>query len=329
MKATGTSSMRGMAHKVWRFLLSSKIRLFVYLFVLFIVTMVGYDWYRAYRQRVAIERLRAKGVTVDGRYIPGATWSQFLAGRAPLFRLSPSLRYRVSTARSQLSKREFLDLIPHLRACSGLSVMEPADDDMVRSLCWLKKLEGLSLVRSSVTDEGLSYLTSLPLLHRLSLVGTRITTAGLKKLSRLPSLRWLDLSDVTISDWDALADFESLHFLRIKSSTLDDEGLRQLAHGMKQRGAKRFGTLRLDVHLAGAPITDEGLKALATIGTLMSLRIDGTEITEAGLLELAKAPMLRNIVIWNGKLTREGVEKLAKARPKLHVGFNGKQVQAP
>jgi hypothetical protein len=44
-----------------------------------------------------------------------------------------------------------------------------------------------------------------------------------------------------------------------------------------------------DLHLAGSPLTDAGLKQLHSLGSLTQIYLAGTKISDAGLMEFKKA----------------------------------------
>jgi hypothetical protein len=118
-------------------------------------------------------------------------------------------------------------------------------------------LDGLSLERTNIGDEGLSYLVDFDQLARLDISGTEVTDDGLQHLSRLGNLKVLVLSDCRISD----------------------QGLRHLQY------LKNLEILTLD----GTDVTDEGLKHLRSLKNLKDLSLSNTGVTDEGCAELLKA----------------------------------------
>ncbi len=68
------------------------------------------------------------------------------------------------------------------------------DDAFIERLTAIKTIRALNLTQTSITDQSLVHLQTLPNLEVLSLVGTSVTDDAIGQLPTLTNLRWLDLS---------------------------------------------------------------------------------------------------------------------------------------
>ena len=71
--------------------------------------------------------------------------------------------------------------------------------------------------------------------------------------------------------------------------------------------------------MAFVRITDAGLKEVAKLEQLKSLRIEGTQISDSGLKEVAKLKHLTGLNLAGTKVTKPAVADLKKALPKLKI----------
>ncbi len=94
---------------------------------------------------------------------------------------------------------------------------------------------------------------------------------------------------------------------------MTDAGLKQLA------GLKSLQSLRL----GGEQVTDFGLRELARLPSLQTLSLGFTEVTDIGLRELAGLQSLQTLNLLNNKrVTPAGVSDLQKALPALKIKFS-------
>ena len=71
--------------------------------------------------------------------------------------------------------------------------------------------------------------------------------------------------------------------------------------------------------LAGASVTDVGLKTVGTLKKLTNLNLAGTKITNAGLEALAGLTELTTLDVRETKVTNDGAERLKQALPKITI----------
>jgi zinc and cadmium transporter len=144
----------------------------------------------------------------------------------------------------------------------------------------LDKLEILTLLNASMTDEAAETLQTLTGLKRLRIEKAKLGDRSAKAISGLGRLELINLPDVEFSDaavsrWDKLS---KLFLLRIGSPKLTDHCLETLS---------AMPSLRF-LHLIDIPITDAGLVHLAKLSKLESFYLDGGKATDEGLSKLLK-----------------------------------------
>ena len=190
-----------------------------------------------------------------------------------------------------------------------------------------KKLEWLSMGRTSVTDAGLPHLLSLTRLECLCLYNTNVTDEGLRILAKHPNLRKLDLSSTRITD-DGLKHWKahnSLERLSARSTAITDEGLRELANlkltSLDLNDAlvtgEGFGELQglISLDLTNTRTNDAGLRKIGLQKNLEFLILSGTDISDSGLEHLHGLRHLWALDITNTKVSPAAVEKLRRALP--------------
>lgn len=166
----------------------------------------------------------------------------------------------------------------------------------------------LSVMSTSVSDEGLSHLQAVQSLEELNIAGTSITGAGFRYLNGLPNLRTLNCGGSPISD-ESLENLSNLQLvsLGLIDTKVTTEGAKYL---------KAMPTLKR-LRLSGTGFTDQGLKQLNRLTALEMLMIDRTKITEAGMRSF-KAAVPACSVRYTSKagvtLNERGVAKGSQAK---------------
>ncbi len=154
------------------------------------------------------------------------------------------------------------------------------------------KLANLTCSGKSAADETVARLAELPAVEYLALVDLpALGDRGRATLTGLP-LQNLRLDGGKALDADfcrRIAAMPKLFFLRTLSSSVDDNGLTELA---------RSRTIR-ELNLYGCPITDAGLAKLVELKTLTRLHVKKTRVTKAGVEKLAAA-LPRCWINWDG-----------------------------
>lgn len=155
--------------------------------------------------------------------------------------------------------------------------LSDTDLDVFTNVPGLRILQ-LDHAENNLSGAGMAEIAKLTQLEHLRIRGSSIGDDGLKALSTMPNLRVLNLPQGKFTD-AGLAQLKllpKLQMLRIGSPQVTDEGIATL---------KDFPSLRR-VHLIDIPITDRGLADLQSIPKLESLYLDGANISDAAVDEL-------------------------------------------
>lgn len=246
------------------------------------------------------------------------------------------------------------DGVRHFAALTELRLLNlritGVSDDGVRHLAALTKLRALDLLNTGVGDEGVRHLAVLTDLCALDLGGTRVGDDGVRHFAALCSLQYLNLSGTKITGnafggIPALPQLERLdlsynddvgdelfRYLRRvpKLTRLDLDGTRVSAEGLEDLAWP--GSLGL-ISLRATQVSDEGLKALATCRSPLSLVLSNCRgISDAGLLYLADMKSLRNIDLDGTSVTADGAARLHAKLPQAWIRWgpvNSVKVIAP
>jgi Leucine-rich repeat (LRR) protein len=191
---------------------------------------------------------------------------------------------------------------------SGLTRLQHLDfdstqigDDSLQAISRLNQLTFLNLDRSQVTDQGLAHLSGLTNLVHLGLSATKVNGSGFKhlaKLHRLSELELYQLPELTGVGMENLAPCEKLIALDLSYTGVTNEGLACI------KNLKQLTRLELPAYGSGGQdkfwsdphperFSDEGLKHIAEMANLESLKFSGSGVTDAGLANVAKLTKLR------------------------------------
>jgi len=178
------------------------------------------------------------------------------------------------------------------------------DDGALGPLAGLRRLRGVLLNNTGVTDAGMATLGEITTLRNLDLRGCKIGNAGLGRLVGLQGLRGLKLSGrngrTTVDDQGmaALGELKNLKALALDFLWVSEEGLSHL------QGFEKLEELYLAKTLVG----DEALALLRQFPRLKKLRISQNQVTDAGMVHLADLPQLEDLDLSeNGQLSDAGM----------------------
>ncbi len=209
-----------------------------------------------------------------------------------------------------------------------------ADLERVGRLPWLTKL---FILRSQVTDRGMSVVARLRRLKSLAILEVNITGAGLRGLSNLRGLQKLYLNK-TGADDDIFGIIAPLDDLRLLSLAGDERVTGKRAEGISKLARLQY--LALDgTHFSDAGlrwvgmlhdlryltleddnnITNSGLRMLTGLVKLRTLNLSGTQITNRAFRWIADMPSLRVLSLDRTHCTLHGIANLRRARPLLQV----------
>jgi hypothetical protein len=166
---------------------------------------------------------------------------------------------------------------------------DAVQNDALRYLSGLQKLESIALTRASIDDNGLELLARHRGLRELTLWQCyEISDRGIRRLGRLSNLEIWVLKETR----------------RITGASL-----------IVARRMTKLRALGLD----GSSITDDGIQALGPHPSLEYLSLEMTLITDQSLEYIKRMPKLKHLDVMNTRVTEEGVDALRKARPDLDI----------
>jgi len=161
----------------------------------------------------------------------------------------------------------------------------------------------LALVRTRITDEGLTYLRAADNITNMWLTETAVSDAGLDVLRDYPNLGELliDHTRVTDDGLARLAHFPKLRLLGLDSSQLTDIG----AGHLKNCGGLRWMTLR--------EADDASVARLAQFPALEMIYLDGSGVTDASLPTISSLQKLQILTLLDCEISEAGFESLKQA----------------
>jgi sulfatase modifying factor 1 len=188
-------------------------------------------------------------------------------------------------------------------------------DGYFKPISHLSSLEALDLSHTYVANTELIHLSNLTNLEVLRLADTPITSEGLKHLASLTKLKEIDVSKTGVDD-DGLAQLSKLTNLE-KISAGD-------MWKIPQEGAKEDGFIQR--YQGNTPITDEGLRHLAGLKKLQSLRLAKTKITGRGISYLINLKDLKQLYLRECRLQDDSLTYIAELRGLEVLDISGNPV---
>uniref|UniRef100_A0A673CF51 Uncharacterized LOC115410964 n=1 Tax=Sphaeramia orbicularis TaxID=375764 RepID=A0A673CF51_9TELE len=209
--------------------------------------------------------------------------------------------------------------LEHLAHHPALSSLSLAGIPVVDGNRTLQIISGLKLTqltlpgRHSVTDSGLSFLSSLSLLSELDLTDyTHVTDQGVSSLSTMTRLKKLSLSNTQVSDagLPSLRGLQELQDLCLDRTAVTSRGVAdlitclphlqvlglastQVGDTVIRRGIIRCNQL-VKLNLSRTRITDHGLKLLRHMH-LAQVNLDGTGVSLLGIANLLSLTNISSI----------------------------------
>lgn len=183
---------------------------------------------------------------------------------------------------------------------------------------------GIHLRDAQVTDEGLRVLKDHTSIRHLSveysdpgmfppgstLPAPVITDAGMVHVGKLPQLQSLHLRGVPVTDagLGALARLTGVHVLYLDRTQVQGPGLARLST------MERLTSLSL----SKSAVTNEGLSYLSGV-PVVHLMLDDVPLSDVGLKVLASIPSLQRLEIQRSGLDDAAVKKLKKSMPRVQI----------
>jgi uncharacterized protein YjbI with pentapeptide repeats len=261
--------------------------------------------------------------------------------------------------RGRLDSRSALQSLRDRKCITALHLVDqPVVDADLKCIATLDHLKTLSLIRTSITDAGMSELSVLSNLEILSLDGTAaVTDHGLKHIAELKSLKVLQLNNtaITRAGLQHLSALDNLHTLELggckslrklivppnlttlnlSSTQLREDDFEQLASLRKleslflsnsqftDAGLRHLRSLRsltyLDVSYCSIP--ESALQSISKIQNLTDLNLIHTNISDADIDILMAIPKLRMVLLYDSAVTELGAKRIRTVRPEIQIQF--------
>lgn len=171
-----------------------------------------------------------------------------------------------------------------VRRLGGSVDLRPAEPRWMRSLLGEDRFQDVTMIHLEnryLTNEDLTFLTSVPHVERLYLAGNRMERGGLKSVRAMHDLRRLSLWYTQLEDQDVI---ELLRYTPALEA--------------------------LDLH--GTQITDRTVEVIATLPRLQYLNLGGTSISEQALQRLRSVRTLRHLSLYRSTLGAESWRALSQ-----------------
>lgn len=178
-----------------------------------------------------------------------------------------------------------------------------------------KQWNYLNLANTRVTNQGMKSLSRIgKSLRSLNITHTPVTDEGLMQLP--PSITWLSANHTdAMHNPHALDQLSGLKTLHVATTTLNDEGLKELA---------KLPNLQ-ELIVTRTKVTDAGINHLKAAPRLRDLHASETQLTDACIDSLLEMP-LRSFSCRESTLTDAGLTKLAKHRTLEWVNVSGTRI---
>jgi Leucine-rich repeat (LRR) protein len=234
------------------------------------------------------------------------------------------------------------------------------DDEGMKSLAAMTKLQKLWAQEIRITDKGIAPLANLVDLEEVHLGGVPVTDAGLVHLSGLTKLKKLDLLSSQVSDAGMrhLAGMKDLEYLNLYATRVSNAGLETLKHLAKLREvdlrysrATQAGVDGLRAALpntrfifldSSTPSSDKKVLALAgkgdaaiadwvksiggsalmDSGALVEISLRGTRVSDDHLKNLSGLANLRKLNLDSTEVGDLGVQRLAGLTRLAELSLN-------
>lgn len=191
-------------------------------------------------------------------------------------------------------------------------VNDEISDDDLSGLADCTECKILDLTNNNISGPGLKYLKKLQNLTTLVLSQNDIQNRDLKFLVALTNLKQLDLSFNRHISGETFSDFgekNKLDDLRLEGTEMTDDGLKALSS---------FGSI-VSLNLVDMPISENGVKNICLVKNLADLDLSKTNLTKAGLEYICKhRPTLRSIMFRNTNIVDSSIPDILRLR-KLQV----------
>ena len=208
---------------------------------------------------------------------------------------------------------------------------------------WFGRIDAAHLKHASLRTSDIALLRQFPNAGWITLESTDVSDSELATISQLPNLWGLDFDTVRLESTALrhLATAGKLEALNFYNMVLDDTALEYIAACHNPTGLRLTGVTDDNVrYLARIPsllglgirdcrLTDQGAKHLANrcLG-LKVLNLDGGTFSDAAIDEFARLPNLEDLSLSDVAITDDGILKLKTCTTLKNVYFRKTKVTA-
>lgn len=243
----------------------------------------------AFVRRVREQQAVARLILASG----GEIFYDFQEGPRGIYGLHPNARVDFPEWLVAALGEDFFADVAHVSLVRGHNAADGAQiehaESLVRRLSAFPRLRALSIDGEPIDDDALRVIAGLERLESLTISNApwRISDAEVAGIVRLPELVWLSLDNCSMSDESlrTLSSLPSLEHLSVEGSQVSDRGITYL------RGMRSLRVLRL--RGSGVILAREALGALNTLTALDELDLSGAKVTSRSFKHLSGFPRLR------------------------------------
>jgi len=214
-----------------------------------------------------------------------------------------------------------LKALPRLDNLEVLFLAGNYGDDGIRSMCLQPNLRILTLFQSqNLTNVALKYIDKFEKLEALNLTWlTTITDEGLGYLTEMESLKKLAIGHIKLTDKGCgiLKKIKTLEHLHLPRGEITDNGIAQIGelHNLRYLWAGASSS---------SPFTDNALISIARLEKLEELNIGGKGITNKGVKAISKLGNLKELTLFSAPgLDNEGLLQIAGLKALKHLSILG------
>jgi hypothetical protein len=170
--------------------------------------------------------------------------------------------------------------------------------------------------RPKTTDETMQLLEQFPALREFELLRSDVTDRGVSQLEHCPEMHHLSFWDnkyITPEAMKSIKKLRRLHTLYLDGVLNSEEGIAHLKE-LPQLRELLIGDFRDE-----STITNAALRHVGEMKSLQLLRIHSASVTDEGLIHLEGLSQLKELSLDNTKATPDGVQQLQRALPNCKI----------
>ena len=204
-----------------------------------------------------------------------------------------------------------IESIAKVKGLKSLSLsFSTVDDEMLRPVAEMKDLVLLDLSFSNVTGKAIEIVAECPKLRLLELSACDVHDEHLVALEKTPQLVHLRLERTSVTDKGLvhIGKLKDLIMLDLQACEITDDGLKSMGHFPQLQSLYLTKSLRYGRD-DKVDLTDDCIDYLASLNTIVDLRIGATRISDQGLDKLKNALPKARISTAESGILHLGVKK--------------------